>query len=412
MNCNTSGASVVDRRRLWQIDPRMHCSVIGTCLALTDLHALARRARCRLNTSVSAYDVHSWFVDFMAFPNDLSKLTDKELEKRHFVAAKPFRRARTEKEIETIWKEVCAKGLIAGAYWGALSHPLCSEALAWRLFGEVHMLSHLVGSSRRGDACRIHDLEIANAALDEKLVQSKQDHRAVSKERKKLEEDLAVRTRDLERAEWRTKKALERIAVLETESAAVQLQERIRELEAHLAVVQSRAFGAESLLADSLEQLERVRRAEEAATEQVRELTAENQALEFELASSMACPLRSVAAELGGENGEDPERGGPALNGKRILCVGGRSNLVQFYRALVERRGGEFLHHDGGLEENLDTVTRALSTVDAVVCPIDCVSHAACLKVKRACKNLAKQFIPLRSSGLSSFARCLQVLAV
>lgn len=409
MTCSVTVSSVVERKRLWQIDPRMHCSVIGTCLALTDLHALARRARCRLNTSVSAYDVHSWFVDYMAFPNDLSKLTDKELEKRHFVAAKPFRRAGTEKEIEAIWKEVCAKGLIAGAYWGALSHPLCSEALAWRLFGEVHMLSHLVGSSRRGDACRIHDLEVANTSLDEKLVQSKQDHRAVLKERKKLEDDLALRTRDLERAEWRTRRALERVAVLETEAATAQLQARIAELEGQLAEAQSRAFGAESLLGESRVQLEHVRRAEAEATEQVQELTAENQALEFELATSVACPLRNVEAQLGDES---HEAGGPALNGKRILCVGGRSNLVQFYRALVERRGGEFLHHDGGLEENLDSVTRALSTVDAVVCPIDCVSHAACLKVKRACKNLAKQFIPLRSSGLSSFARCLQVLAV
>jgi len=53
----------------------------------------------------------------------------------------------------------------------------------------------------------------------------------------------------------------------------------------------------------------------------------------------------------------------------------------------------------------MDAVTRALSTVDAVVCPVDCVSHATCLKVKRACKHLAKQFIILLRSGLSSFAR-------
>ncbi len=145
-----------------------------------------------------------------------------------------------------------------------------------------------------------------------------------------------------------------------------------------------------------------------------KELTAENQALEFELADeARPRPLRSAEAQLDDEGDERHETGVPALNGKRILCVGGRSNLVQFYRALVERRGGEFLHHDGGLEEYLDTVTRALSTVDAVVCPIDCVSHAACLKVKRACKHLLQSSSsPLRSSGLSSPARCLQVLAV
>jgi hypothetical protein len=75
---------------------------------------------------------------------------------------------------------------------------------------------------------------------------------------------------------------------------------------------------------------------------------------------------------------------------------------------LVERRGARFLHHDGGLEESLDAVTRGLCSVDAVVCPIDCVSHAACSKVKKACKRLGKQFTVLRSSGLSSFARGIQ----
>ncbi|AKU94415.1 Membrane protein involved in colicin uptake [Labilithrix luteola] len=405
MSCEMGGPSIVERRRIWQVDPRMHCAVVGTCLALTDLHALARRARWRLDTSVSAYDVHSWFVDYMAFPNELSKLADKELEKRHRVTAKPFRRARTEAELEAVWKEVCAKGQIAGAFWGAMSHPRCSEALQWRLFGEVHMLSHLVGSSRRGDACRIHELEIANAALDERLVQSKQDHRAVVKERKKLEEDLALRTRDLERAEWRSRKALEKIAALEEVSTSGQLQARVDDLALRLTEAHSRAVAVEALLAETRVLLEEARREGAAASEQVRELTAENQALEIELATSVTCPLQQMSED-------DEDQVGPALHGKRILCVGGRSNLVQYYRALVERRGGEFLHHDGGLEESLDAVTRALTTVDAVVCPIDCVSHAACLKVKRACKHLAKQFIPLRSSGLSSFARCLRVLAV
>ena len=45
---------------------------------------------------------------------------------------------------------------------------------------------------------------------------------------------------------------------------------------------------------------------------------------------------------------------------------------------------------------------------DMVFCPVDCVSHDACRRVKRHCQQQAKQFIPLCSSGLSAFATGLQ----
>jgi hypothetical protein len=44
-----------------------------------------------------------------------------------------------------------------------------------------------------------------------------------------------------------------------------------------------------------------------------------------------------------------------------------------------------------------------LARGDIVLCPVDCVSHQACIKAKRFCKGTAKTFVPLRSSGLSSF---------
>ncbi|HTU63009.1 MAG TPA: DUF2325 domain-containing protein [Polyangiales bacterium] len=90
------------------------------------------------------------------------------------------------------------------------------------------------------------------------------------------------------------------------------------------------------------------------------------------------------------------------------MYVGGRTHLVPYYRALIEDRGGKFLHHDGGLEQSLEAVTRVLCNVDVVICPVDCVSHAACLLAKQACRNLAKPFVPLRSAGLSSLARAVQ----
>lgn len=384
------------RRRIWQIDAGMHCSVLGTCLTLNDLHLLARRARYRIDPGTTAYKLHSCFVDMMVYPNDLSKQVDKELERRYRKAAETIRGARTEQEIEARWKEVAAQGHVAGAYWGAMSHPLCSHDLEWKLFGEIHMLSHLVGASRRADLARVHELEGTCATLDARLAHLKHDHRTSLKERKLLEDEVITRRRESDLSERRLATAQRRIEELESQTLTRTLEARVAELERQLRDADERRRTTETALYESRSLIEDLREDAARTAEQMRELAAENEALEAELTASVVCPFAGGAVSV------DDDR---ALFGKRVLCVGGRVGLVPHYRAVVERRGGEFVHHDGGLEDSMDAVTRALSTVDAVVCPVDYVSHAACLKVKRACKNLGVRFLPLRSSGLSSFAR-------
>lgn len=384
---------MLPRRKIWQLDARMHCSVLGTCLPLGELFSLARRARYQLDDGISAYALHSAVVDLMPYPNELSRLIDKELERRHRLAANKILRARSEEEIELLWKEVSARGEMAGAYWAAMSHPLCSITLAWRLFGDVHMLSHLLGASRSSEIFRLHDLEVRCGDLDLRLSRAKQAHHVALKERRSVEQELAAQGSQLERTERLLASARSKIAV-----PAPGVEARVAALEADLAAMRARAVGAEAELAKTRGQLDEAVVGAAHAREQVAELVAENNALEREVMNGSVFAAQS----------DDEER--PGLRGKRILCVGGRSNLVQHYRVLVERRGGELVHHDGGVEESLSTVTRAMSTVDAVVCSIDCVSHAACLKVKRACKHLAKQFVPLRSSGLSSFARGIDAI--
>lgn len=98
---------------------------------------------------------------------------------------------------------------------------------------------------------------------------------------------------------------------------------------------------------------------------------------------------------------------GPDLYGRTVLYVGGHQRLVPHYRQLVEKHGGRFVHHDGGREVAYAALPKMLSTADVVLCPVDCVSHSACICVKRMCKQNGKPFVMMRSSGLSSLARGL-----
>jgi hypothetical protein len=95
---------------------------------------------------------------------------------------------------------------------------------------------------------------------------------------------------------------------------------------------------------------------------------------------------------------------------KSFLYVGGRDCQVAHLRQIATNFGAELIHHDGGLREAVSRIDTVLPSVDCVFCPIDCISHDACLRVKTGCKKFGKTFIPLRNGSKSSLERALQTL--
>ena len=93
---------------------------------------------------------------------------------------------------------------------------------------------------------------------------------------------------------------------------------------------------------------------------------------------------------------------------KSFLYVGGRDCQVAHLREIASAHGAELIHHDGGLREAVSRIDTVLPSVDCVFCPIDCISHDACLRVKTGCKKHGKRFIPLRNGSKSSLERALQ----
>ena len=93
-----------------------------------------------------------------------------------------------------------------------------------------------------------------------------------------------------------------------------------------------------------------------------------------------------------------------------MLYVGGRAHQVPQLKAVVERAGGAFLYHDGGIEHSMTLLPGLISRADCAVFPIDCVSHDAMGILKRQCRQSAKLFIPLRTSSLASLLSGLATL--
>ena len=117
--------------------------------------------------------------------------------------------------------------------------------------------------------------------------------------------------------------------------------------------------------------------------------------------------LRSLLGEPGVPDSS------PALHlaGSRVLVVGARPAQIAHWRALAERCGGEFLHHDGGVDDNIAGLGGLVSRADLILFPADCVSHEAMWSAKRLAAQLGKPFRPMRTASLAAFTRALHEVA-
>jgi hypothetical protein len=76
-------------------------------------------------------------------------------------------------------------------------------------------------------------------------------------------------------------------------------------------------------------------------------------------------------------------------------------------RAWSERAGGEFLHHDGGIEHGAALLPALIGRAERVAFPIDCISHDAVATIKRLCRQSGKPYEPLRTASLACLAAAL-----
>jgi hypothetical protein len=388
------------RTRLWELDHRFHCLVIGTCLTMDELRRLARKADITVGAKMSDYELHHSFVQVVDNAVFAARATHKWLDRKFAAAIKRFSACRDAGALGSLWDQATAQGEVASAFWALITHPLTDAALQQRVYGEVHMLSHLAGHSNRSTQQQLVVVKRRVAELEEAQAWTAEASRLRIKDLEQRAEALAERAQRVDVLERELAVTQARLAALENGEALAQLRAERDALVQKLAQVLQRAENAERRLREWAP----LARSNTSAT---RPPAAPIPVLTGEASSDdhgERCPPRCDAVEAG-------DCPGPNLCGRRVLYVGGRNRQVAHFRDLVARRNGELLHHDGGLSESTARLTAMIHSADAVLCPVDCVSHDACLRIKRLCKRAAKRFVPLRSASLSAFIVGLQEVA-
>ena len=383
-------SAVASKRRaqIRDLHHSLHCSIVGTCLTTGELRRLLLRLNMQRAETLDDHGVHQLGVMLASGPSIGAKQLQKTLDRKHKLTLNHFAKAKDGAALEALWDEALKNGDIPGGYWSVLTHPFTTEALVKRAFGEIHMLSHLVGAANRADIQRLRQLEAENAGLAEKIDRQQQQLRDGFTARdatiRRLTDALASKAAAVSEQDDAGKAAMLQAPMLQAAMSQA-LAERDRRL------------SRETVRRERLEErLARVTAERDEAVRTRERTAAECEALHRELASIEGRIAMLVPHE------EEAAVASSALGGVTLLYVGGRANLIPQMKALVELSDGHFLHHDGGLEHNPALLPGLVSRADLAVFPVDCVSHEAMAALKRTCRQLGKRYVPLRTSSLTS----------
>lgn len=377
------------RARLQQLHIHMHCSVIGTCLSTAELRKVVSKLTDFDVAHASDLEIHHEGVT-IASDKLGGKALNRLLDKRHEAVIQAFGKAKDPQALTALWQQALQSGAIPGAYWAVMSHRHATPELRQRAFGEVHMLSHLVGAANRADIRRLAALELENSEWRERAEHQQLRIAELHEEQDRLKRE--GERLDCANAGGRTGTAmpdadLEKLrAELLASNQMVALQTQRRE-----AAERSLAF-ALAQQAESQADADRTRQLNETLTRELHGAELHLQALADPDAGNAVALARSIA-------------------GWKVLYVGGRPSSTPAIRKLVTDSSAQFIHHDGGMEDRKGLLASALAGASIVVFPVDCVDHDSVSNLKRLCARHEIPFLALRTASVTSFAAALSAVA-
>lgn len=374
------------RKRIWELGTHCHCPLVGVSLPMEVLRRLVNKS-LGANAVANDYEVHAGAVSEAARRCKLSELMQSELEARYVREIYAFKAAKSSLAVAEMWVSYLKAGDIAGAFWAALTHPRCDAALQDAMCKDLHMFQHQAGAGVRLEIARFNALAEENAVLGREL----------GKVQERISRVMAQKTADIDR-----------------------LQAELLQVRAESIAKDSRlAFMAQDLenLQASIPQLEdkqRLQKRVEQMAQRQLELEGQNSDLRRRLVVlERSAVERAAVGRLIPDvvTTEEPSVV-VELHQKVVLCVGGRSGNISNYRDVVERVGGKFAHHDGGVEDNASVLDANLAAADLVICQTGCISHNAYWRVKDFCKRTGKRCVFVENPSASSLERGLVQIAL
>jgi hypothetical protein len=380
------------RKRIWELSRDAHCPVIGVCIPLSVLRKLVAKATSG-EAIADDYEIHVGAISECTQRNRLSELIQADLDKRYASNIALFRSAKSPHALTTLWRKCISSGDVAGAFWAGLTHAQCDSLLQEAMLRDMHMLQHQAGACVRADLHHYNHVMEENAILSRELGKIQERSTRMMQEKtqeiEKLNEQLTQQRAENINKESALAFLREDMQKLKAASQHVETRQRLQDKVAHMRAHQQKLEEKIHSLRAQLTQ------AHEELTHKSATFRVAEQALSAAKTSTMNKTIPSFPITL-------------YLDKKNVLCVGGRSSSVPTYRNLIEKVGGRFAHHDGGIEDNQSLLEASLIAADLVICQTACISHNAYWRVKEFCKRTGKRCVFVENPSASSLARSLE----
>lgn len=409
--------STLRRKKLWEIKEGYHCSVIGTCLTRSELRKLIRKKTFRMDSGSSDYDIHSALVNRASLRNSQSRALHKLLDGKYQASVNRYTNVDEDEKIEQMWEQDIESGSVAGAYWAIMTHSAINKETRARIYGQIHMKGHDFFGEYQLDQRALERLQNKVKMLQEILgserqayLQEKNELKKEITALKKVQQESEIIAEKNEELQKTVKQLQSGLTESSQSNKMAEMSQQLTDIRQHDAGLCGRIDELTSELEDSRDLFRLADGTIAELEEESSSLKAANNEQAQEIVSLETALLMRMTTSCGCAECEDQDTDrcpGPDLCGKTVLYVGGLHKMVPHYKQLVEKYGGRFIHHDGGKEASRAQLPKMLYSADAVLCPVDCVSHDACNRVKKICKRYQKPFVMMRSSGLSSLAKGL-----
>ncbi len=383
---------------IWEIESQFRCPVIGAVLSVEKHKQILKK--CGYDTKrMKPYEYHQRLMSKLVDKNNVSIKVNNFL----FSKARKYMisiHGKTEKEIKEFWKEQINKGNVGPLMYAIVAYEDTSLELLHDVYGEVHMQAH-------ANMTQIHDIRQKLVSADEMII----------KERKKTHQKKEGIRQLIKIQKTNHKK----IQALEKEN--LEMKKTIRQLESNLSSFHGPPKPLESL-EQKIHDLElQLKRKDEKIRIKEREKRSlqinlfsakrekelfENQLQELIEGFNAFSPYNALNENhCSEENCSEENCDQYRLCAKKVFMIGGMTKMKSFYKDIVEKAGGKFDYHDGYLKNTAANLEARVKRSDIVICPVNCNSHNACLKVKKLCNRYNKQLKILGNSSLSALSNAL-----
>jgi len=378
---------------IWEVEPHFKCPVVGAILSVEKHKTILKKCGYDVNT-LKPYEYHQ---QIMAKLNNKNTVSVKV---NNFIRSQARKQmvqiaGLSEKKIRKLWELACSMGNLGPMMYAIIACEDASVDLLHDVYGQVHMLSH-------ANMTQIFHVrqQLTRAAENflrtkKKLIQKDETIKTHVESRKSDTKKTSGLRADNQHLKKKIAEFEKRILPWEKQEKTVDsMEQKLMELSQHLETAQQKL---------------RIKEREKKAV-QIDLFSAmnENKLINVEIHSLLAAFKLNYPTDCPNEEyciQEDCPR--YELCAKRVFMIGGITRMKSFYKEIVENAGGTFDYHDGYMKNSNINLEAKVKRCDVVLCPVNCNSHNACLRVKKLCNRYNKSLKILSNSSLSAVTQAL-----